>query len=101
MELPKGGLNQANLKLGMKSVHTADVRSAINNYNTNPITANRPPPIVESKQELPRRTRTALPQMRSGWFHIRKLTAKATYRRPFYSNLNIFARNLYFILFDI
>ena len=27
---------------GMKSIHTVDVRSAINNYSTNPITANRP-----------------------------------------------------------
>ena len=43
--IPRGGLNQANLKLGMKSIHTVDVRSAINNYNTNPITANRQPPI--------------------------------------------------------
>ena len=30
--IPRGGLNQANLKLGMKSIHTVDV-------------ANRPPPI--------------------------------------------------------
>ena len=43
--IPRGGLNQANLKLCMKSIHKADIRSAINNYSTNPITANRPPPI--------------------------------------------------------
>ena len=36
--IPRGGLNQANLKLGMKSTHTVDVRSAINNYSTNPTT---------------------------------------------------------------
>ena len=33
--IPRGDLNQANL----------NIRSAINNYSTNPITANRPPPI--------------------------------------------------------
>ena len=58
--IPRGGLNQANLKLVMKSIHTVNVRSAINNYSTNPITANRPPPIDGSEQELPRRTRATL-----------------------------------------
>ena len=37
--IPRGGLNQANLKLGMKSIHTADVRSVLNKCSTNPITA--------------------------------------------------------------
>ena len=54
----------------MKSIHTVDVRSAINNYSTNPITANRPPPTDRSEQELPRRTRVILAQLRSGWCHI-------------------------------
>ena len=54
----------------MKSIHTVDVRSAINNYSTNPITANRPPPIDGSEQELPRRTRATLAQLRSGCCHI-------------------------------
>ena len=70
--IPRGGLNQANLKLGMKSIHTVDVRSAINSYSTNPITANRHPPIDGSEQELPRRTRATLEQLRSRWCHIPK-----------------------------
>ena len=48
--IPRGGFNQDNLKLGMKSIHIVDVRSARNNYSTNPITANRPPPIDGSEQ---------------------------------------------------
>ena len=67
--IPRGGLNQINLKLGMKSIHTVDVRSAINNYSTNHITANKPPPIDGSEQELPRRKRATLAQLRSGWCH--------------------------------
>ena len=63
------GLNQANFKLGMKSIHTVDVRSTVNNYS-NPITANRLSPIDGSEQELPRRTRATLAQLRSGWCHI-------------------------------
>ena len=54
----------------MKSINTVDVRSAINNYSTNPITANRPPPIDGSEQELPMRTRATLEQLRSGWYHF-------------------------------
>ena len=65
--MPTWGLNQTNLKLGTKSIHTADVSSAINNYITNPFTANRPPPIAGLEQELPRRTRTTLVQLISGW----------------------------------
>ena len=68
--IPRGDLNQANLKLGMKSINTVDVRSAINNYITNPLTANSPTPIDESEQELPRRTKATLAQLRSGWCHI-------------------------------
>ena len=30
--IPRGGLNQANLKLSMKSIHTVDERSAITDY---------------------------------------------------------------------
>ena len=44
----------------MKSIRTVEVRSAISNYSTNPIAANRPPPIDGSEQELPRRTRATL-----------------------------------------
>ena len=58
--IPRGGLNQTNLKLGTKSIHTVEVRSAISNYSTNPISANRPPAIDGSEQELPRRTRAIL-----------------------------------------
>ena len=39
--ISRGGLNPANLKLGTKSIHKADVRSAKNNYITNFITTNR------------------------------------------------------------
>ena len=58
--IPIAGSNQANLK----SIHTADVRSAINNYSTNPITANRPLQIDGSDYELPRKTRATLAQLR-------------------------------------
>ena len=51
--ISRGGLNQANLKVDMKSIPTVNVRSAINNYSNNPITANRPPPIDGLEQELP------------------------------------------------
>ena len=68
--ISRGGLNQANLKLGMKSIHTVDVRCAIINYSTNLITANRPLPSDGSEQKLPRRTRATLAQLRSGWCHI-------------------------------
>ena len=54
-------------QLCMNPLHAVDVRSAINNYSTNPITANRPPPIDGSDQELPRRTSATLAQLRSGW----------------------------------
>ena len=49
----------------MKSIHIVDVRSAINNYSINPITAYRPHPIYWSEQELPRRTRETLAQYMS------------------------------------
>ena len=68
--IERGGLNQANLKLGMKSIHTVDISSAINNYSTNSITANRPPAIDGSQQDLPRNTEAILAQLRSKWCHI-------------------------------
>ena len=54
----------------MKSIHTVDVRSAINNCSINSITANSPPPIDGLEQELPRKTRATHAQLRSGWCHI-------------------------------
>ena len=69
--IPRRGLNQANLKLSMKSIHTVDVRSAINNYST---TANRPHTIDGSEHELPRRRRTPLAPFVSGWCHITRMS---------------------------
>ena len=44
----RGGLNQANLKLGMKSIHTVDVSSSINNYNSNKFTLPRIEDILDN-----------------------------------------------------
>ena len=54
----------------MQSIHTVDVRRALNNYLTNPITANRLHPIDGSEQKLPRRTKATLAQLKSVWCHI-------------------------------
>mgnify|MGYP007048355338 CR=1 FL=1 len=55
------------LKKGMKDVHTESVQSTINQYNNNKVLDNAPPPIDIEEQNLTRKSRCLLSQLRSGY----------------------------------
>lgn len=50
-----------------KNLHTSTVSRTIASYSNNRVLATPPPPIASSEKSLPRKTRTRLAQLRSGW----------------------------------
>ena len=51
----------------MKDVHTESVQSTISQYNNNKVLDNAPPPINIEEQNLTRKSRCLLSQLRSGY----------------------------------
>ena len=64
------------LKKGMKDVHTESVQSTISQYNNNKVLDNAPPPINTEEQDITRKSRCLLSQLRSGY--SRKLNSYST-----------------------
>ena len=58
--------DETNYKEGLKSIHTSCVQATIDNQ-TNKILNAAPPKIDDSERNLPRKTRTTLSQLRSGY----------------------------------
>ena len=65
--LPVGGLTQDTYKIKLKEIHTNDVRTDISNNSHNPVLNEPAPPIHKDELKLPRRTRSTLSQLRSGY----------------------------------
>ena len=65
--LPNGIADEDTYKRKLKEIHTATVSTSINNQNANKVLNSAPPPIDPSEKSLPRRTRTLLSQLRSGY----------------------------------
>lgn len=59
--------SQRRLKRGTKLLHTSIVSGAIRNLEVNRVLRTRPPKINPEEKSLPRVTRSALAQLRSGW----------------------------------
>ena len=56
-----------NLKEGLKTLHTTSVRETIANQNQNKVLQEPAPAVNTNEKSLPRRTRTILAQLRSGY----------------------------------
>ena len=56
-----------NLKEGLKTLHTTSVRETIANQNHNKVLQEPAPAVNSNEKSLPRRTRTILAQLRSGY----------------------------------
>ena len=65
--LPRDALTQETYKTKLKSIHTAEVAKDIRNNGNNPILNAPPPKINKKEKELPRRTRSTLSHLRSGY----------------------------------
>ncbi len=65
--LPAGGLTQDIYKKKLKEIHTNDVRTEISNNIYNPVLNEPAPPIHKDELKLPRKTRSTLAQLRSGY----------------------------------
>ena len=65
--LPAGGLTQDLYKKKLKEIHTSDVRTEIINNSHNPVLNEPAPPIHNDELKLPRKTRSTLSQLRSGY----------------------------------
>ena len=65
--VPDRGLDLAAYRRGAVSLHTEAVRSAIGSYAPNKILGAPPPEVHKDERLLPRRTRTSLAQLRSGY----------------------------------
>jgi hypothetical protein len=62
-----GNLNYKSL---LKTIHTESVSTFIQSQDNNPVLDEPPPPINKSESTLPRRTRSLLSQLRSGYSSI-------------------------------
>ena len=54
-------------KEAAKEIHKESVACSISNYRSNVVLGGYPPPVSKDEIQLPRFTRTALAQLRSGW----------------------------------
>ena len=60
-------INNSTYKQGLKRIHTSKVTECRNNYKANKVLNRQPPDIHAEEKTLPRRTRTLLAQIRSGY----------------------------------
>ena len=60
-------LDPASYKSHLKSIHTRSVQATIAKQSRNKVIQEQPPPIDKSEKILPRKTRTTLSQLRSGY----------------------------------
>jgi len=65
--IPEGGVNHQNYKPLLKQIHTECVYKRQNNLSENKVLNARPPPVNEVEKDFPRRTRSMLCQLRSGY----------------------------------
>lgn len=65
--IPANGLNSDNLKSKINEIHTSTVRNTLRDRPFNGVLHARPPEIDKSESTLPRKTRTTLAQLRSGY----------------------------------
>lgn len=65
--IPDTGLDETNYKSILKDIHTDSVRDSINSLDFNKVLNEKPPLIHKSEKELPRRSRSLLSQLRSGY----------------------------------
>lgn len=64
---PDNHISHLQYKQGLKVIHSNAVETTPNEYQPNLILGGYPPPVAEEEMELPRKTRTILSQLRSGW----------------------------------
>ena len=65
--IPPDGLDDTSYKSSLKEIHTKDVRAAIRNTKNNPVLNTPAPEVHKSERNLPRKTRSTLAQLRSGY----------------------------------
>ena len=60
-------VDQDTYKTMIKDIHTQAVQQTIENFKPNKVLQKQPPPISENELQLPRKIRTTLAQLRSGY----------------------------------
>lgn len=60
-------ISEAEYKVKYKKIHSDEVEHTVNNYPVNKVLEIKPPPINQEEKSLPRRTRSTLAQLRSGY----------------------------------
>ena len=64
---PRGDLSTPSYKAGIKSIHTLSAQNTIDNQTDNQVIQSPAPDIHPEEKSLPRKTRTTLAQLRSGY----------------------------------
>jgi hypothetical protein len=62
-----GSITDLQYRAGLRTLHTDAVTSSIASYAPNRVLGTRAPPVARSERSLPRRARTTLAQLRSGF----------------------------------
>ena len=65
--IPHGGMDMPSYKSGLNRIHTLSVEDVIRNCNPNKILSGPAPPVNKEELQLPRQSRVALSQLRSGY----------------------------------
>uniref|UniRef100_A0A8D8T1X5 Reverse transcriptase n=2 Tax=Cacopsylla melanoneura TaxID=428564 RepID=A0A8D8T1X5_9HEMI len=65
--VPCSTLTPEQVKIGIKAIHSRTVEDTMQRYQVNRVLQTAPPPIAPEEAELPRRARSSLAQLRSGW----------------------------------
>ena len=65
--IPANGLDRVSYRRGLGILHRQAVEDGVRGYRPNVVLGGYPPPIAAEEESLPRKARTALSQLRSGW----------------------------------
>ena len=65
--IPPEGLDTDTYKRELKNIHTMSVQATINKQKPNPVLNQPPPKVDDTEKSLPRKARTSLSQLRSGY----------------------------------
>ncbi|KAL1446099.1 hypothetical protein WDU94_005492 [Cyamophila willieti] len=67
---PGNDISEQDYKIGLQIIHRNAINEAIINYTPNRVLNTPPPEIAKEEKSLPRKTRTTLAQLRSGWCQL-------------------------------
>uniref|UniRef100_A0A8D8RJ49 Uncharacterized protein n=1 Tax=Cacopsylla melanoneura TaxID=428564 RepID=A0A8D8RJ49_9HEMI len=63
-------LDEVEYKAGIKTIHCNAIDDAVANFAPNRVLNTPPPEVAKEERQLPRKTRSTLAQLRSGWCKI-------------------------------